>query len=577
MCRISGVINRSIAITAVEAMVKEMCLIQKHGGADGEDIYTNTENHLVLGYERSSLVDLSSNGHQPTFYANNRYVISYDGKLYNYLELKRELINAGCNFFTQSDTEVILAAYATWGTKAFAKFNGMFAFALWDNDKADLYLIRDSVGMKPLYYALTTEGLAFASEMRAFTVISYLREKDLRSQVYLMAYGHLPEPITTLKEVKPLEKGTWLKYHIPSNTITSEVFKQYSYIEKISDREEAIYRIKEELNNAVQRHLLSDSPIGVFFSGGFDSSIVATLANKTHPDLKTVSFFLKDENYSEKKYQHLVTEGDFHNHLSDILDAMDLPSCDGINTWFISKYAKEKGLKTVLSAIGGDELYGGYPSFNRIKKILLIEKLPNKILRSGKHSSSKKIRRLSYLSIDGTIGKYLFLKGQFIPVDIAKYLKADEGEIWKILEEAPCLKNIDYLTAGNQASWIESNLYMQNQLLRDADVMSMAHGVETRFPFLDMHFMNLSLQIESAVKYSGTRNKQLLIDAFKDILPGSIRNRSEIGSSFPIKEWLSDDRYVKSRNGKYMGEYLTKIRTGEMHWSQFFILLLTEK
>jgi len=590
MCRIAGVINRSVPVSSSEEMVKEMCQILKHGGPDGDGIYTNTENHLVLGHRRLSLIDLSSNGHQPMFYANKRYVISYNGELYNYLELKEELINAGCIFFTQSDTEVILAAFAAWGTKAFAKFNGMFAFALWDNDKGDFYLVRDSVGMKPLYYALTIEGLAFASEMRAFAVIPYLREKNPKSQVYLMAYGHLPEPITTLKEVKPLEKGTWLKYHIPSNTITSEVFKQYSFIEKITNREEAIHRIKEELNNAVQRHLLSDSPIGIFFSGGLDSSIVTALANKTHPDLKTISIFFKDGDYSEKKYQdilqhdlsfiqhqHLVSADDFHNYLSDIIDAMDLPSCDGINTWFISKYAKENGLKAVLSAIGGDELYGGYPSFNRMKKALLIGKLPNKILRSGKYSSSKKIRRISYLSINGSVGKYLFLRGQFIPEDIAKYLDADEAEIWKILEEEPCLKNIDYLTAGNQASWIENNLYMQNQLLRDADVMSMAHGIEIRLPLLDMRFIDLSLQIGSAVKYSGTRSKQLLIDAFKDILPEPIWNRPKMGFSFPFKEWLSDDRYVKSRNGKYMGEYLAKMRSGEMHWSQFFILLLTEK
>ncbi|HTC00550.1 MAG TPA: asparagine synthase (glutamine-hydrolyzing), partial [Ferruginibacter sp.] len=585
----AGVINRSIAVSSLEEMVKEMCLILKHGGPDGEGVYTNIENGVVLGHRRLSLIDLSSNGNQPMAYENNRYVISYNGELYNYLELKKELIQSGCNFTTQSDTEVILAAFAVWGTKAFAKFNGMFAFALLDNNKTDLYLVRDSMGMKPLYHALTEEGLAFASEIRAFSVIPYLREKNERSQIYLMAYGHLPEPITTLKKVRPLAKGTWLKYHIPSSTATTDVFKQYSYIEKISDREEAIYNIKEELNSAVQRHLLSDAPIGVFFSGGLDSSIVTLLAHSTHPNLETVSIFFKDKNYSEKKYQdllqkdlsftqrqHLVTADDFHNHLSDIIDAMDLPSCDGINTWFISKYAKENGLKAVLSAIGGDELYGGYPSFNRMKTALLLARLPNKLLRKGKHSSFKKIRRISYLSIDGAIGKYLFLRGQFIPSDIAKYIDADEAEIWKILEEEPCLQNIDYLTAGNQASWMESNLYMQNQLLRDADVMSMAHGIEIRLPLLDMLFMNLSLQIESKVKYSG-RDKQLLIDAFKNGLPEAIWNRPKMGFSFPFKEWLGDDRYVKSRNGKYMGECLAKMRTGEMHWSQFFTLLLTEK
>jgi asparagine synthase (glutamine-hydrolysing) len=590
MCRIAGIVNKSIPVSSLEIMVRDMCFILQHGGPDGEGIYTNIENNLVLGHRRLSLIDLSSNASQPMFYENNRYVISYNGELYNYLELKKELITLGCSFNTQSDTEVILAAFATWGTKAFIKFNGMFAFALWDNTEADLYLVRDSIGMKPLYYALTEEGLAFASEIKAFSIIPYLREKNERSQIYLMAYGHLPEPVTTLKKVIPLEKGTWLKYNILSAIATTNVFKQYSYIEKISDREEAIHYIQQELNNAVQRHLISDAPIGVFFSGGLDSSIVTLLAHATHPNLETVSIFFKDKNYSEKNFQdllqkelafkqhqHLVTEEDFHHHLSDVIDAMDLPSCDGINTWFISKYAKENGLKAVLSAVGGDELYGGYPSFNRMKTALLLGKLPNKLLRSGKHSVSKKIRRISYLSIDGAIGKYLFLRGQFIPSDIAKYIDGDEAEVWRILEEEPWCKNIDYLTPGNQASWIESNMYMQNQLLRDADVMSMAHGIEIRLPLLDMLFMNLSVQIKSTVKYSGIGNKQLLIDAFKYGLPEPIWNRPKMGFSFPFKEWLSDDRYVKSRNGKYMGEYLAKMRSGQMHWSQFFILLLTEK
>ncbi|HMG81434.1 MAG TPA: asparagine synthase (glutamine-hydrolyzing) [Ferruginibacter sp.] len=590
MCRIAGVINQSIALSSVEVMVKEMCQLLQHGGPDGQGIYISKENNFVLGHRRLSLIDLSSNGNQPMPYANNRYYISYNGELYNYLQLKEELKKAGCCFTSQSDTEVILAAFATWGTKAFERFNGMFAFALFDTTTNDVFLVRDSIGMKPLYYANTKEGLVFASEIKAFQVIPYLQQKNNIAEVYLMAYGHLPEPITTLKDVKPLEKGNWLKYHIPSATIEIDVFKQYSYFEKIDNRGEAIKYIKRNLNDAVQKHLLSDAPIGVFLSGGLDSSIVTLLANKTHRDLKTVSIFFNDKNYSEKKYQdllqqglpfeqhqYLVTPDDFHDNLSTIIDAMDLPSCDGINTWFISKYAKENGLKAMLSAVGGDELYGGYPSFDRMKASILLQKLPNKVLRAGANASSKKIRRMPYLSIDGIVGKYLFLRGQFVPSEIAKYLNADESEIWKILEEEPLVKNIDYLTAGNQASWMECNLYMQNQLLRDTDVMSMAHGVEIRLPFLDVPFMNLSLQISSALKYKGNIRKKLLIDSFKDILPEPIWNRPKMGFAFPFKEWLGDDRYVKSRNGKYMGEYLAKMRTGQIHWSQFFTLLLIEK
>jgi asparagine synthase (glutamine-hydrolysing) len=590
MCRIAGVVNKYLPVTSLEVIVKEMCQLLKHGGPDGEGIYANAENNMVLGHRRLALIDLSNNGHQPMPYANDRYYITYNGELYNYLELKEELKKEGCCFNSQTDTEVILAAFSTWGIKAFARFNGMFAFALWDNITSELYLVRDSIGMKPLYYSITSEGIAFASEIKAFRAIAYLQQKNPVSAVYLMAYGHLPEPITTLKEVKPLEKGTWLKYHIPSSTVETNTFKHFSYLEKIDSRKEVTDYIKSNLNSAVQRHLLSDAPTGVFLSGGLDSSIVTLLAKETLVDLKTVSIFFKDKNYSEKQFQdllqqslsfeqhqHLVTEEDFHNYLPRIMNAMDLPSCDGINTWFISKYAKENGLKAMLSAVGGDELYGGYPSFDRMKATLLLQQLPNKILRAGTNSSSKKIRRMSYLSIDGIIGRYLFLRGQFVPSEIAKYLNADEAEIWKILGEEPVVKNVDYLTAGNQASWMECNLYMQNQLLRDADVMSMAHGVEIRLPFLDLPFVNLSIRISSSLKYSGQHRKQLLIDAFKSELPEQIWNRPKMGFAFPFKEWLGDDRYVKSGNRKYMGEYLAKMRSGEIHWSQFFTLLLLEK
>jgi asparagine synthase (glutamine-hydrolysing) len=581
MCRIAGVINKSIGISSVEAMVKEMCRLRTHENPTEEDIYVNPENNFAQGGRRSSIIDLSFDKYQPASYKNNGYHISYDGRLYNNLELKEELTKAGCYLNDQSDKEIILAAFATWGTKAFARFNGMFAFALWDNNTNDLYLVRDSIGMKPLYYAHTSEGLAFASEIKAFKAIPYLQQKNNKAQVYLMAYGYLPEPITTLKEVKPLEKGTWLKYNISSLAIEINVFRQYSYFEKITNREEAISRIKRVCSSTVERHLLSDSAVGIVNDGEINSTIVKLLA----PHLKEFSVIAGDKDYSERVTQNisssqqldLITATDFHQHLPEIVDAMDLPSCGGINEWYTGKYAKENGLKVMLSVIGSDELYGGYPSFNRMKTTLVLKKIPNKILRAGANSSSKKIRRMSYLSIDGTIGKYLFLKGKFVPSEIARYLNADEVEVWKILEEEPHLKNIEFLTAGNQASWMEYNLSMQDQLLRDADVMGRAHGVEIRFPFLDSLFVNLSLQIGSALKYSRLGEKRLLIDSFKDTLSPSISDRSKHTQLLPFKKWFGDDRYVKSSNGKYMGEYLAKMRSDDMDWEHFFTLLLIEK
>jgi asparagine synthase (glutamine-hydrolysing) len=589
MCRIAGMIDRTLPASSIETLVKEMCNLLKSGGPDDEGTWCDTGNHLVLGNRRLSIIDLTQAAHQPMSYANQRYWITYNGELYNYPELKEELKKAGCRFNSSGDTEVILAAFATWGTAAFKRFNGMFAFALWDALTTSLYLVRDASGIKPLYYAITKRGLVFASEVHAFAPVSWLREKNPDWPVFMMAYGHLPEPVTTLQAVQPLEKGNWLRYQAATGDTHQESFNRYTFLERISDRVEAISLVREYLQKAVKRHLLSDAPIGVFLSGGLDSSIIALLAQNDHEQLNTISLYFEQEQFSEKKYQdilkkqltcnhhqHLLKEDEFHEFFPSIIKTMDLPSCDGINTWFISKYARENGLKAVLSGVGGDELYGGYPSFSRINAALLFGRLPNMLLSIGRSSALKGLRRLVYLSIEGAVGKYLFLRGHFTPNEIAAHLGADEKEIWRILSEQPSLPKIDHMTPQNQASWIETNMYMQNQLLRDSDVMSMAHGLEIRTPFLDADFIRRSLEINSFIKYGSGGNKQLLIDSFKDILPEPIWNRPKMGFSFPFKDWLARDEFARDIMAKGTNGNYKKFITGKMHWSQYLTALLVE-
>jgi asparagine synthase (glutamine-hydrolysing) len=568
-----------------------MCNSLKHGGPDDEGFYSDAEQGLVLGHRRLALIDLSPGGHQPMSYAAERYWISYNGELYNYIEIKAELAAAGYQFRSASDTEVILAAFAAWGTNAFKRFNGMFAFALWDSTDASIYLVRDRMGIKPLYYAKTENGLCFASEMRAFAAIPWLQAENKNWPVYLLAYGHLPEPVTTLQQVSPLPKGSFLRYHCVTGKWDIELFGFTSYAEITGNRDEAKYLVRESLGAAVQRHLISDAPIGVFLSGGLDSSIMALLAYaKQRSGLKTLSIIFEEEKYSEKKYQNLVieklecpnwqetlTEKVFQQNLPGIIGAMDMPGCDGINTWFISKYAKESGLKAVLSGVGGDELFGGYPSFNRVGKVQWIEKIPSALLKMSRHAASKKLRRLSYLSLGGAKGFYLFLRGQFVPATIARHLDASEKEIWDVLNDQPQLDDINCLSTGNQAGWIESNLYMQNQLLRDADVMSMAHGIEIRVPFLDRDFVNLVQHIRSDIKYSGTYPKQLLIDSFKEELPSAVWSRPKMGFSFPFNEWMQQSEFVKDtmhKAGAAGQADFKKFTDGGMHWSQLMSLLL---
>lgn len=591
MCRIAGILSPEISVEENQLLVKQMCDSQQHGGPDDAGFYTDQTNKLVFGHRRLALIDLSPGGHQPMSYDNGRYWICYNGELYNYREIKAELQAAGYSFASSSDTEVILASFAAWGANAFKRFNGMFAFALWDSQDALLYLVRDPNGIKPLYYSKTEKGLCFASEMRAFASIPWLQEENRNWPVYLLAYGHLPEPVTTLQQVKPMQKGSFLRYHIQSGKWDIECFGIKSYEETISDRDFAISQVREGLSKAVERHLISDAPIGVFLSGGLDSTVIAMLAaGLQRSGLKTLSIIFDEAKYSEKRYQDLVidkldcpnwqetlTEKIFQQNLPGIINAMDMPGCDGINTWFISKYARESGLKAVLSGVGGDELFGGYPSFHRIGKVKWIEKLPAALLKAGRYSTIKKIRRLSYLSLDGTKGIYLFLRGQFVPATIARQLGAAEEEIWQILDEQPQLDELQSLSTGNQAAWIESNLYMQNQLLRDADVMSMAHGIEIRVPFLDRDFSNMAQHIHSDIKYNGTFPKQLLIDSFKAELPTPVWNRPKMGFSFPFTEWMQHSEFVKDSmhvSGAAGEDNLRKFKDGDMHWSQLMSLLL---
>lgn len=592
MCRIAGIVNESLSAAEMTLGLKAMCRAQKHGGPDDEGLFVDESTGVGFGHRRLSLIDLSPGGHQPMFYNDGALVITYNGELYNYPELKKELAYLGYQFRSTSDTEVILAAFAEWGTGAFKRFNGMFAFGLYDRNAARVYLVRDPAGIKPLYYAVKNEGLVFGSEVRAFYELPDVCEENPVWPVYLMAYGHLPEPVTTLKHVYPLHKGCFLEFDLNTRKIDRESFTHFSYLEKLNDRDDVLKKIRQGLQASVKRHLLSDAPIGAFLSGGIDSSLISLLAGSQVKDyLNTLSIYFDEGAYSEKKYQdiilqrlqcnhngHMLTAGEFAEFLPSIIQAMDLPSSDGINTWFISKYAKETGLKAVLSGLGGDELFGGYPSFERMKTAGTVQKLPNATLKAGRYSGVKKLRRLAYLSLPGIKGKYLFLRGQFVPSEIARQLGMDEEQVWKLLDEQPVLPDVHYLTPKNQASWMEMNLYMQNQLLRDSDVMSMAHGIEIRVPFLDAEFIRLTLQISSDVKYA-SEGKQLLIDAFRDLLPEAIYNRPKMGFAFPFKEWIASNAWVKDemQNAskeaqKTYGLFLQNQR----HWSQVLTLLLAK-
>lgn len=594
MCRIAGILNKSLPINEISLRVEAMCELMKNGGPDDGGLFVSKEDHLVLGNRRLSLVDLSNEGHMPMEY-RQRYHITFNGEIYNFKSLRNELEQLGHVFRSNTDTEVVLAAFAQWDWQSFRKLKGMFAFALWDDVEKLLYLVRDPSGMKPLYFSSENQTLNFASEIRAFAPLKEIKETNPNWQVFFMAYGHLPEPVTTLKKVKPLNKGCFLKYDNQKSTISIQSFSHYSYSNSIRSVDNSLNLVKESITRSTERHLIADAPLGVFLSGGVDSGILAITASQfKQENLNTISIYFREKEFSEKyyqdiilenlkckSYQFLLEENFFNQMLPSIIDSMDMPSCDGINTWFICKYAKEIGLKAVLSGLGGDELFGGYPSFKRIQRASYLQQVPNPILSSGKRAKTKLLKRADYLRLEGIRGIYLFLRGHFSIYDIATQLGAYENDIQNILEEKPILTDVNHLELKDQAAWMEMNLYMQNQLLRDSDVMGMHHGVEIRLPFLDDDLIRLVFSVDPKIKYQGPSSKEFLVNAFENVIPRKIWDRPKMGFSFPFSDWLKKSDFVKeimtnSSNKTQKENYLNFIK-GDLHWSHLMSLLLIRK
>jgi len=564
-----------------------MCNAMQHGGPDDEGVFVNGTAGVALGHRRLSIIDLSSNGHQPMTDTAKKAWITFNGEIYNYRQLKKELLALGAPFYSETDTEVILQAYLHWGTAAFAKLRGMFAFALYDIAGHATYLVRDTTGIKPLYY--TTEGgkLMFASEVKAFKAAGVANTTDERWPVWLLSFGHIPEPFTTINGVLCLPKGHYLQWDSNGTYIVNSYANNITgnTIDKADIAKEGIY---SHLLESVNRQLISDAPIGVFLSGGIDSSILTLLANAAKKQqLKTISIYFEEKAYDERPYQdaitstvtgecykHLVKQQDFETHLPQIIESMDVPTTDGINTWFISKYAHDAGLKAVLSGIGADELFGGYPSFSRMAYLNYLHKLPSALLSAAQLFSNDGYKRFVYLQHPTPAADYLFLRGLFTPADIAQVMNMDESQVNSILFNTltfPRLESYDKL----HAAWFETNIYMQNQLLRDTDVMSMSHGLEVRVPFLDEDFQAYVSRIKPSIRFDSGRPKKLLIDSFNAILPQTVWKRPKMGFSFPLQSWMGNSpaitdqgRYKNGASKKIIG----KFKNGQLHWSRAFAL-----
>jgi asparagine synthase (glutamine-hydrolysing) len=587
MCRIAGIIDHQ-KIPSKE-VICNMRDSMRHGGPDDAGIYINEDLHLAFGHRRLSLIDLSSLGHQPMTDKEENIVLIFNGEIFNFQTIKKQLLHKGYSFVSSSDTEVIIYAYIEWGNSCFAKFNGMFALALLDKRSNKLILARDHAGIKPLYYSIDKHSFYFASEVRAFKKINSAWSSNLDWKKYFLLFGHLPEPVTTLENVQALPKGHLLEIELSTlhATLTSFTATYFNY--SIFSEEEAIEKIRNTLTAAVERHLISDAPIGLFLSGGIDSSLLTILAKPFVGDnLQTLSIVFDDERFSEKQYQQiiiqqtnaqhtsfLVNEEEFKNSLPDILNAMDQPSYDGINSYFISKYAKQYGLKAVLSGLGADELFGGYPSFGRAASLNKIKWLPSFLLKAADIVPDDKKKKLSFLHLKNILGDYLLHRGVFVPSQIAALLGCSEDEIDQFIQQIPVPSFLKKIHPLEQVSYYEVNWYMQNQLLKDTDYMSMWHSIEVRVPFLDKELMQLAYSIHPSVRFNTERPKHLLTKAFAKELPEAIWNRKKQGFTFPFEQWMQHVQ-LQTNDSTTTGLH-KKLLSGDIHWSRYWCYLLSKE
>lgn len=552
MCGINGLYSKSNI--NLNDVIRKMNYGLQHRGPDDEGIYA--DERVALGHKRLSIIDLSSSGKQPMINTTDEFIITYNGELYNYLELKKELFEYP--FKTHTDTEVVLAAYIKWGKACLEKFNGMFAFAIWDKINQKLFIARDRLGIKPLYYHHSDDVFLFSSEIRPILksglVSKTLNRSGLSTYLnYQTIYG----PQTILNEIKYLESGHYLEF--ANNSIS--VQKYWSPIRNISSPKnytEAKNDTYKLLFSAVQKRLVSDVPFGAFLSGGIDSSVIVALMNQIIPGkINTFSITFAEQEFSEALYSNLIAKkynthhheinlspDDFLNLVPDALNSMDHPSGDGLNTYVISKAVKEKGITVALSGLGGDELFAGYNIFNRMQHIknnnwlwstpLLMRKFIGTILKKVKPGvSTNKLYDL--LLTDGSFAEAYWEMRKLFPNMLLKNLGVNLSNNNKIELDT----NFPIL---GKTSVSELSTYMQHVLLRDADQMGMAHALEIRVPFLDHQLVEYVVNLPDQFKQS-TTPKKLLTDALGDLIPPEIIHRPKMGFVLPWEHWMKNELY----------------------------------
>jgi asparagine synthase (glutamine-hydrolysing) len=565
MCGINGIISNTIQDK--ESRVKAMNGRLSHRGPDNEGVWSSEV--VTLGHRRLSIIDLSEAGHQPMVSACGRYVMVFNGEVYNFRELRGRF---DYPYKSNTDSEVVLAAWGKMGSKCVELFNGMFAIAVWDKLEQTLSLVRDRMGIKPVYWSYNDKGFFFSSEVRALLACGMVSKTlNADSVVDFLRYQTVQAPDTILNDVKMLEPGMVLQYQLQKNQVTEE--RYWNPFEKVESTTPGSYdevkkRVRQLFFESVERRLVADVPFGAFLSGGIDSSaVVGAMAKVSNNQIDTFNITFSNDEFSEAPYARHVADmhttshheihlspDDFLNMLPEALAAMDHPSGDGPNTWVVSKMTKDAGITMALSGLGGDEVFGGYPIFNRmmaLEKKKWLWQLPASVRKTAGDALMKmkpgiataKIARLLNMKQYEFEEAFSISRQALMDNQLSGILSRDnlpDHNPMKWLRSNNMQPNGEVLS---RVSVAEMTTYMQNVLLRDSDQMSMAHALEVRVPFLDHELVEYVLSLPDAFKRPVTP-KKLQVDSMPDLLPAYIANRPKMGFVFPWRDWLKREMHA---------------------------------
>lgn len=514
----------------------------EHRGPDGQGTWANTSNTVHLGHTRLAILDPSPTGSQPMQDASGRFTITFNGEIYNHLKLRNRL--TGISWRGNSDTETLVELYAHEQLSCLTRLKGMFAFAVHDDKDDTVLLVRDRLGIKPLWLKSDHGGYQFSSEARSLIDSNRFAPNNNFLKEYI-GFGRAPSMGEIGEDIEAIPPGSWLRLS-PNNEAKNKIWwPEPSFSPtKVQSKKEATAHIKTLTTQAIQEHLISDVGVGAFLSGGIDSSIVALIAgNQLGKNLQTFTVGFPQDDFDERDIARKVAKlaGSEHTEIEvreedcltwvkEAVHNLDLPSVDAINTYIVSKAVRDTGVKVALSGLGGDELFAGYPSFRQIPKLTWLEVLPKTlrdlVFKVSPNVLSQKFGGLSHYDTD-TLTRN---RRRFTGVKKLKQLG------WETNQPTNYTTPTGLDTIG-QISWAEIQSYMIPMLLRDSDQMSMAVGLEIRVPFLDHRLVEEALKLPQHYK-KGNGVKPLLVDAFKDVLPNEVYNRPKQGFELPMHDWI---------------------------------------